>query len=115
VERILGRTAKLNNRQTCALGDGSAADRAVILKFDQGSFHFDIQIGGEAVANLKRGERTGFNERAPSSFERLFQIPAKLAIHVSLLSMAILLFGGRGSLWSKRNGVQCEEAWSMWL
>jgi hypothetical protein len=73
------------NGQTRSFVDEGAADRAVFLKLDQGALHFDIQIRGEAVADLKRGKRTGFHERAPSGLERLFQIPAKLAMHVSLL------------------------------
>jgi hypothetical protein len=57
----------------------------MLIELDQGALHFDVQICGEPAADLERGEGACFNERAPSGLERLFQILAKLAMHIILL------------------------------
>jgi hypothetical protein len=89
----------------------------VFLKLDEGALHFDVQICGEAATDLKRGKRTGFNERAASGLERLFQIPAKLAMHVSLHSLVRLPAKGQipqvqQEMLTMRNWASMGVAWN---
>jgi hypothetical protein len=58
----------------------------VFLEFNPGSFHFDIVVGSELLADLIVGKGAGLDVLSLPRLERLLQIFTKQAIHVVLHS-----------------------------
>jgi len=84
-ERVLrGKTKLSSDGRTGGFLSGGEANGTVLLKFDQGSLHFDIHIGRKLLADLIGGKGARLDVFVPPSLEGQFQISAKLATHTRL-------------------------------
>jgi len=83
--RVLrGKTKLSSDGRAGGFLSGGDANGTVLIKFDQGSLHFDIHIGRKLLADLIGGKGAGLDVFVPPGLEGQFQISAKLATHMRL-------------------------------